>query len=53
MCYLTSRDWSSDVCSSDLMKEDINALKDWAKTRARSANTPEDIPEQRKIRRKE
>ena len=38
---------------SRVMKEDINALKDWARNRARTANTPEDIPEQRKIRRKD
>jgi SpoVK/Ycf46/Vps4 family AAA+-type ATPase len=41
---------SSLIPLSRVMKEDINELRDWAKTRARSANTPEDIPEQRKIR---
>lgn len=35
---------------SRVMKEEINALRDWAKSRARMANSPEEIPEQRKIR---
>jgi len=36
---------------SRTMREDINALREWAKTRARLANTPEIEPdEQRKIR---
>jgi len=35
---------------SKTMKEDIQALKDWAKTRARLANTPdEEVKPQRKI----
>ncbi|MFH0996196.1 MAG: AAA family ATPase [Pseudomonadota bacterium] len=38
---------------SRIMKEDINALRDWARNRARTANTPEEVPEQRKIRRAE
>ena len=33
------------------MREDIDALRQWAKTRARLANTPDEEPdEQRKIR---
>ena len=33
------------------MREDIEALRNWARTRARLANTPEDEPEEsRKIR---
>jgi AAA+ superfamily predicted ATPase len=36
---------------SKTMREDITALREWAKTRARLANTPEEEPtEQRKIR---
>ncbi len=36
---------------SRTMREEIQSLRDWAKTRARFANTPdEEIPEQRKIR---
>jgi len=35
---------------SRVMREEINALKDWAKTRARTANTPEEVTEHRKIR---
>ena len=36
---------------SRTMREDIDALRQWAKTRARLANTPDDEPdEQRKIR---
>ena len=36
---------------SRTMREDINSLREWAKTRARFANTPEEEPdEQRKIR---
>ncbi|HQN37753.1 MAG TPA: AAA family ATPase [Caldisericia bacterium] len=36
---------------SRTMREDIDALRQWAKTRARLANTPDEIPdEQRKIR---
>ena len=36
---------------SKTMREDIKALQDWAKTRARLANTPDEEPgEQRKIR---
>lgn len=36
---------------SRTMKEDVQALKDWAKNRARRANTPDNEPEeQRKIR---
>jgi hypothetical protein len=36
---------------SRTMREDINALREWAKTRARLANTPETEPEEnRKIR---
>jgi len=36
---------------SRTMREDIDALRQWAKTRARLANTPDDLPdEQRKIR---
>jgi AAA+ superfamily predicted ATPase len=41
----------SIVPLSKTMRENINALRDWAKTRARLANTPEEEPtEQRKIR---
>jgi len=33
------------------MKEEISSLREWAKTRARMANSPEEQPtEQRKIR---
>jgi len=36
---------------SRTMKEDVQSLKEWAKTRARIANTPDDEPEdQRKLR---
>jgi hypothetical protein len=36
---------------SRTMREEIQNLRDWARTRARFANTPEDEPtEQRKIR---
>ena len=36
---------------SRTMKEDVHALKEWAKTRARIANTQDDEPEdQRKLR---
>ena len=36
---------------SRTMREDIDALRQWAKTRARLANTPDELPdEQRKIR---
>jgi hypothetical protein len=36
---------------SRTMKEDVQALKEWAKTRARIANTQDDEPEdQRKLR---
>jgi SpoVK/Ycf46/Vps4 family AAA+-type ATPase len=36
---------------SRTMREDIEALRTWARTRARSANTPDDAPEEtRKIR---
>lgn len=36
---------------SRTMKEDVQSLKEWAKTRARIANTPDDEPEdQRKVR---
>jgi len=36
---------------SRVMKEEINGLREWAKTRARLANTPEEAtPDQRKIR---
>ena len=36
---------------SRTMREDIDSLRQWAKTRARLANTPDDEPdEQRKIR---
>lgn len=36
---------------SRTMREEINALREWAKTRARIANTPDDKPEeQRRIR---
>ncbi len=36
---------------SKTMKEDINALQEWAKTRARKANTPETDDPSKKIRR--
>jgi hypothetical protein len=35
------------------MKEEVNGLREWARTRARIANTPEDAAVQRKIRREE
>lgn len=36
---------------SRTMREDIQSLRDWAKNRARMANTPDDVPDdQRKIR---
>jgi hypothetical protein len=36
------------------MREEIQSLREWAKTRARFANTPEEEPEKvRKIHRKE
>lgn len=36
---------------SKSMREEIQMLKDWAKTRARPANTPEETPkDQRKLR---
>ena len=36
---------------SRTMREDIDAIRQWAKTRARMANTPDELPdEQRKIR---
>lgn len=35
---------------SKTMKEEVNSLREWAKTRARPANTPEDQPTQRKVR---
>lgn len=42
---------ASLVPLSRVMREDIIALRDWAKNRARPANTPEDKPkDQRKIR---
>jgi len=34
---------------SRVMKEDITALRGWAKNRARMANTPEEVSEKRKI----
>ena len=43
--------FKSLVPISRTMREDINSLREWAKTRARLANTPETEPEeQRKIR---
>jgi SpoVK/Ycf46/Vps4 family AAA+-type ATPase len=43
--------FTSIVPLSRLMREPIQSLRDWAKTRARSANTNErPIPQQRKIR---
>ena len=39
---------------SRTMREEIQALREWAKTRARYANTPDEEPEKgRKIQRKE
>ena len=35
------------------MKEEVNGLREWARTRARMANTPEDPTVQRKLRREE
>lgn len=36
---------------SRTMREEIEALRNWARTRARPANTPDDAPEEtRKIR---
>jgi SpoVK/Ycf46/Vps4 family AAA+-type ATPase len=41
----------SIVPLSRTMREEIQNLRDWARTRARFANTPdEEVPEQRKIR---
>jgi SpoVK/Ycf46/Vps4 family AAA+-type ATPase len=43
--------YESLVPLSRTMREEIDALRQWAKTRARLANTPDDSPdEQRKIR---
>ena len=36
---------------SKTMKEDIQALRDWATTRSRKANLPEEIESSKKIRR--
>ena len=61
---LKSSSWPKIHCLMDLdealealiplsrtMKEDVPALKEWAKTRARIANTRDDEPEdQRKLR---
>jgi SpoVK/Ycf46/Vps4 family AAA+-type ATPase len=43
--------FSAIVPLSKVMREEINSLRDWAKTRARLANSPEDtVSDQRKIR---
>jgi len=43
--------FESIVPLSRTMREDVESLRNWARTRARQANTPEDEPdEQRKIR---
>jgi hypothetical protein len=36
---------------SKTMKEEIGGLQQWAQTRARKANTPEDIETQKTVRR--
>jgi hypothetical protein len=35
---------------SKCMKEEVTSLREWAKTRARIANTPEEVPDQRRPR---
>ena len=44
--------FNSIVPLSKTMREEINSLREWAKTRARSANSPEETTTQRKIRTK-
>jgi SpoVK/Ycf46/Vps4 family AAA+-type ATPase len=41
---------ASVIPISRVMREEINALREWAKNRARPANSPEEITETRKIR---
>ena len=41
---------TSVIPISRVMREEINALREWAKNRARPANSPEEITETRKIR---
>jgi SpoVK/Ycf46/Vps4 family AAA+-type ATPase len=46
-----SEAFSAIVPLSKVMREEINSLRDWAKTRARLANSPEEtVSDQRKIR---
>jgi len=46
-----SEAFSAIVPLSKVMREEVNSLREWAKTRARLANSPEDtVSDQRKIR---